>query len=87
MSARLYIIRDSLSRFRNVSIAWNHPSFQYGVYGIQQESSPPTSAARGSVFCEAEGVVDKEGGAAFWIHAKRDREVVQERPNGRIQKN
>ncbi len=66
------------SSHRNVSIPWNHPA-EYGVYGIQHESGAPEGTAGGRSFGEAERMVDSEGGAACWIHAQCDREMVQER--------
>lgn len=69
---------------RNVSIAWNHPA-QYGVYGIQHESTLAEDTARGGPFGEAGRMVSKKGGAAFRIHPQRGGEVVQERRNRRLE--
>src|SRR3989344_2921014 len=76
-----------LSIVRNGSIAWNHPLPQYDVHGIQQEPSPAASAAGSGVFGEAGRMGDKKGRQALRVHAQRRREVVQERPDGRMEKN
>ena len=66
-----------LSICRNVSIAWQHPLYQYDVHGIHKESASAQGAQRRGQVGEAAGLEHAEGGTVLRSSAVDRHALVQ----------